>query len=269
MLRRLMPEWDPHRVGMISVLPGGYSHRNYRITYSAEAFVIRLPAAGASAEDARFEGGWLRGLPAGLGAEIVAFDPETGALLSRWIDAPLLVDTTPAPQELADYLVALHRRMPGLYRRYDLPSQVRQWLGHSAQPAAVLKARRRLVPTGALARPCHNDLNPWNILCDPGGWRTLDWEWVGLNDPLFDLVTLGLGVGVSAAELRGMAAGYLARQEPPGGNGLEERLEQAVLGFWLREYAWAFDARRRGNARAEVEAQLDHALARLQEIAGD
>lgn len=282
-LHRLVPAWDAARIEVISTLPGGYSHRNCRIAYSGESFVIRLPAEANGLDDARFEDRWLRAMPPGLGAEIVAFDPDSGALLSRWIDAPLLVDTTASPDALVDYLVDLHRRMPWLERAYDLSARVDRWLGGTRHPEAVRKARQKLEQPGAVLRPCHNDLNPWNILCDPLGWRTLDWEWVGLNDPLFDLVTLGLGAGISPADLPGMTARYLDRQarsfqegrNQPAGQMKQEgqdgpmRLEQAILGFWLREYAWAFDALREGNTRDEVHAQRHHALARLQEIARD
>jgi aminoglycoside phosphotransferase (APT) family kinase protein len=267
-MRRLMPGWDIQGLQVICGLPGGYSHHNYRLALAGQEYVIRLPAADGSVEACRFEGAWLRSLPAGLGADVVAFDADSGALLSRWIDAPLLVETTPSPDELVDYLVALHRRMPALDRPYDLQLLVQRWLGQAEQPGAVTRARQRLARPGDITRPCHNDLNPWNILCHPAGWRTLDWEWVGLNDPLFDLVTLAVGTGVTPADLESMATRYLYRQEPrtrPDNH----RLEQALLGFWLREYAWAVDALRRGNTRAEVQAQRDSALARLRELAGD
>ena len=33
----------------------------------------------------------------------------------------------------------------------------------------------------------------------PDGWKTLDWEFFGLNDPLFDLVALHQGLELPIA----------------------------------------------------------------------
>ena len=37
---------------------------------------------------------------------------------------------------------------------------------------------------------CHNDLNPQNCLADPSKFWVIDWEYVGLGDPLFDLAVI-------------------------------------------------------------------------------
>ena len=91
-LATLVPDWQPNHVHIGAHLPGGYSHGNFRLRYAGGDYVLRMPAAGAQAEDLAFEAHWLRGLPAGLGVDIVAFDPATGALISRWLDAPLLAE---------------------------------------------------------------------------------------------------------------------------------------------------------------------------------
>ena len=46
----------------------------------------------------------------------------------------------------------------------------------------------------AVARPCHNDLLPGNIIrvAGDGGLRIVDWEYAGMGDPRFDLGNLSI-----------------------------------------------------------------------------
>jgi thiamine kinase-like enzyme len=109
---------------------------------------------------------------------------------------------------------------------------------------------------------CHNDLNPWNLIETPKGrWVTLDWEWVGLNDPLFDLVVLHQGAGFSEAELLPMASAYLERPPQAG------RLEDCLTAFWLREYGWANAEIAAGSTRQEIRDQRTLAEAKLAGLA--
>jgi len=264
-LQTLVPAWSVSDVAVIEALPGGYSHLNLRLRYDGQDYVLRLPAADPDAGAALFEMNWLAGLPEGLGAPIVAFNQSDGTMLSRWIEAPLLAGLPSPPDQLVRYLVTLHRRLPATTRAFDLPQRVDAWLGASAQPAAVSRARKRLSMDESSLQSCHNDLNPWNILCESNGWRTLDWEWVGRNDPLFDLAGLGLGAGCTLGELTDMARAYLDGMAiAVDDSTLRNRLNRAVSGFWLREYAWAFSAIRGGNDRQEVSEQLHTALEWLQ-----
>jgi len=266
-LHTLVPAWPVSDVSVIEALPGGYSHLNLRLRYQRQDYVLRLPASDPDAEAAFFEMNWLLGLPEGLGTPIVAFNQTDGAMLSRWIEAPLLAESPSRSDQLVRYLVTLHRRLPATTRVFGLPQRVDAWLRASAQPPAVTRARKRLSADDPLLQTCHNDLNPWNILCEPDGWRTLDWEWVGLNDPLFDLVGLALGAGCKLEAVSEMARAYfdgmaVATDDPI----LRNRLDRAVSGFWLREYAWAFNAIRGGNQRQEVSEQLRTALEWLQRL---
>jgi thiamine kinase-like enzyme len=88
----------------------------------------------------------------------------------------------------------------------------------------------------AEAAPCHNDLNPGNILEAEDAVYFIDWETAGVSDPFIDLAELGV-FAFPTVEARGeLLEAYLAR-----GASEEERARSTIarvmaLGF----YATAF-----------------------------
>ena len=93
-----------------------------------------------------------------------------------------------------------------------------------------------------------------------GTWVTLDWEWFGRNDPLFDLVTLHQSLELPRERLAELAAGLL------GAPAEEARLRACLRVFWLREYAWAAAEIAAGDQRTEIAAQQELGSRRLAEL---
>ena len=249
-LRRLVPEWRVDAVTQVSYLPGGYANDNYRFEYEGSAYALRIarhPGADRRAE-ARF-------LQLASAPEVVAFDLPGGNLLTRWIDGTLLAQATVPPETAARYVKALHAEIPGGLRRYDPREAIRRDLTAARDPAPIaVTALERLDWTPAVVRGCHNDLNPWNVLRTERGWRTLDWEFAGDNDPLFDVVCLGRGLGYDDADMQRLAAAYHGTADVAAIRVLDTRIL-----FELREYAWAVRQIALGNDRPEIRAQADTA----------
>lgn len=250
-----MPTWLHRDVQVVEFLNGGYSHENYRLRVGRDDYVLRLPARIPPAQRA-FEAAWWQRLPEGLSAPLLRYDAGSGALLTAWVEGPLLVQAGADDDALLVYLRDLHKRLPEAGRRYDLPALIDGWLTGSLPPAAR-RARAALSPP-AHSAPCHNDLNPWNIICSEPRWITLDWEFVGANDPLFDVIALACGLGRDAQTVHALCEAYLARTIERG------RFDAQCTAYWLREYAWAEDQTRRGNDRREVLEQRESALRRLE-----
>ncbi|MEQ8783539.1 MAG: choline/ethanolamine kinase family protein [Roseibium album] len=258
----LRPDWEPDQLSGFLYLEGGYSNHNYRFSYRGERFVLRVPFTRRPELNRHLEHRVYDGIAGGHTPELVAFDPDSGAMISRWVPGTLLADSDPDADSLVDYLTHLHRQLPALTHDYDPVAQARAQLAGADAPAWMERLAADLHWAPENTATCHNDLNPWNVIRTPDRrWVTLDWEWVGRNDPLFDLVTLHQGAEFDPDVLQPMARSYL------GAPVAAERLQRCLTAFWLRETSWALAEIRAGSRRAEVTEQRDRGLARLRELA--
>ncbi len=244
--KRAVPSWCEHEIRVIEYLEGGYSHDNYRLEVGGEHYALRI---AGTVENLAFEDHWWRKLPSGVSPELIALDPQSGAQVTRWVDGPLLLEATVTDAMLVSYLRDLHCSLPDPVRHCDLATIIQGWL----QPDAAQTAQKAFAslpqPAPGLLAPCHNDLNPWNVVCSPRRWITLDWEMAGRNDPLFDVLALAFGLERSLQDARALCEAYLGQTIDSA------RLQHVSTAFWLREYAWAFNAVKHGNKREEVARQ--------------
>lgn len=257
----LRPDWQADALGPFEYLSGGYSNENHRFAHAGEAFVLRIPDRVRPFVDRAHEAafyGMAHGVPM---AALVAFDTASGTMLTRYVPGTLLSGAPVDAEAITSYVRVLHAALPPSGRCYDPVLLAREFLAEGKPPGWIRKLAEALNWVPEMSAPCHNDLNPWNVIVpDTGPWVTLDWEWYGDNDPLFDLVTLHQGLGLDDGTLTAMLAAW--SETPVAG----ERLERCLTAFWLREYAWAHAEHVHGNHRPEIQAQMDLAGSRLGDL---
>ena len=241
----LMPGWRRGRIQRIAFLAGGYANDNFRFDYEGETFVVRIVRGPAMPRDAE-----LRYLELPIAPRVVAADRRRGDLITRWIDGALLADSPADPAEAAAYVRQLHHAVPRGIRSYDPVRIVQDFAREAPLSSVAAAALRGLDWRRESTAGCHNDLNPWNVLrCGPS-WRTLDWEFAGDNDPLFDLVGLAYGMSYTDDALDALVAEYYRRRPS------DERLIETRIVYQLREHAWAKHQVRLGNSRDGVARQV-------------
>ena len=245
--RRLMPAWRNLPVDGVDYLPGGYSNRNYRLVVAGREYALRVARRPPAPGEDRY-------LAIAAAPEVVAHDAEHGHLLTRWITGPSFADAPPSPVEAGAFLADLHRQIPAGVRDYDVVAEANRLLRAAPDGGpAMTELLRGLGWRPASRIGCHNDLNPWNVLRGGDGWRTLDWEMAGDNDPLFDLVGLAIGCGWGFAEMCSCHASYQASGGIASGN--PQHLRATATVFRIREHAWAAAQTAAGNDRKEIRAQ--------------
>ncbi|HEY6531979.1 MAG TPA: phosphotransferase family protein [Acidimicrobiales bacterium] len=212
----------------IALLHGGRSNLTYRVSGTAESWVVRRPPLGVvapSANDMGREFTVLRGLTdsdvpvpeaihlcedvAVIGAPFLVMSFVEGTVVRSEADAARL---GPAASDharlLVEQLARLHAVDPsavGLdefgrpvgYLQRQVSRWWRQWeIVHTRDLEGIRELHHRLernVPAESRASIVHGDYRIDNVLFDPDGTRitaVLDWEMSTLGDPLSDLATL-------------------------------------------------------------------------------
>ena len=257
-IRQLMPTWQATDITSIEYLSGGYSNTNYAFNHASCRYVLRIPQVHQPYVDRVQEAVIYEQLPAGIGIRAIAASVETGAMITPWVEGPLLADVGDkfSLATLAKYLQRLHTALPINNRHYDLERiDTEFWLPETPPFTAPETTHGNMIT-------CHNDLNPWNIIVTEQGWVTLDWEFVGLNDPLFDVVTLHQGLELNTATLNELVALYFGTEDPSH----SLRTSNALRSFWIRELGWAQFQLQAGNTREEIVVQKDKARSVLAKL---
>ena len=253
-LERLLP--DHARVTNIDYLTGGYSNRNYRIRIGRQNLVLRLCRRVPRDPDAE-----ISYLTQPHSPRLVAYDRSTGHMATILVEGTLLVREPFSVEESTNYLRQIHATIPSGIRAHD---PVAVCLDHFRK-SGIRNDLREFVET-ARWRPrqetgCHNDLNPYNIIRkSDGSVVTLDWEFAGDNEKLFDLVNLCHGLGYSDEEFEECAALYVENHYET------EFLVLTRLIFLIREHSWALAQIALGNDRMEVRAQAKEAEAEFHRV---
>lgn len=200
----------------------GVTNRSWRVELRGEAFALRLPAtvdAAALPRELELRHTQLAA-ELGLAPELVAADPASGLMLSRWIRgarpldprAPLAVDRVGA------LLARLHRSRAVFGWRFRGPEVAARQLDLIPRddPSAGLIATLLPAQAALLAsldatveepRASHNDPNLGNLLDDGHRLWLIDWEFSGMNDPFWDLAAFAEEADLDpAAEHRLLAA---------------------------------------------------------------
>jgi thiamine kinase-like enzyme len=214
---------------------GGLTNLVFRIDQGAEHYVLRVPGKGteeyinrgheahAARETARV----------GVSPEVLHFDVSTGVMVSRLVEGA--VTMTPAnfrsrpgaPARAGAVLRRLHRSDARFSFRFELFAMIDEYL-------RVLQGKDTRLPDGyhelvteagavrtALeARPlpsaaCHCDPLCENFLdVGPRMWL-VDWEYSGMNDPLWDLGDLSVEGGFGPAQDEEMIRAYFDGEPRP------------------------------------------------------
>jgi thiamine kinase-like enzyme len=207
---------------------GGLTNRNYKLTVGDQRYVLRIAGEGTSAyiDRAVEEHNARVAARAGVNAEVLHFDTADGLMLCRHLDgcttmSPERLRETPgAPARAALALKRMHRWPEPFRFRFELFAMIDEYL-------KVLSTRDVALPDGyhdavreagavravlearpAMLAPCHCDPLTENFLDDGTRMWIVDWEYSGMNDPLWDLGDLSVEAGFGPDEDAEMLAAY-------------------------------------------------------------
>lgn len=206
---------------------GGMTNRVFRVATQAGTAVLRLPGAGTEAYiDRAVEAVNARAAAAACVApEVLFVDPGAGVMLTRHVAAatmsPEAFRTRPgAPARAAAVFRKLHRSGARFDFRFELFAMIDEYLRVLGDLAADLPdgyhravgeagaARAALAAHPARLAPCHCDPLCENFLDDGARMWLVDWEYSGMNDPLWDLGDLAVEAEFDEGQEREMLEAY-------------------------------------------------------------
>jgi thiamine kinase-like enzyme len=124
--------------------------------------------------------------------------------------------------------------------------------------------RRALEASPMPLAPCHNDPWPGNLLDTGGNIYIIDWEYSGMNDPVWDLGDLSVEAGFGPEQDRAMMEAYYGSPAPAA---LYSRLSLYKIMSDLHWSLWALVQHANDNPmddfRTYAAARLERCKARM------
>jgi thiamine kinase-like enzyme len=227
---RIVERLWPGRAAEVSVLGGGITNRNYRVSLDDGDFVLRI--GGKDTEllgiDRRAEHA-ASSIAAGLGVapEVVHFVEPEGYLVTRFVPGEPVSAERVRDRDMIANVARLLRRIHNsgqVASRFDPFRVVEAYRATAtahgiAVPAAYARGKRvadmieRLIPPHPDVL-CHNDLLNANLIADADGriW-IVDWEYAGMGDRFFDLANLAVNHDLDEDDDAALLASYGVEDE--------------------------------------------------------
>ncbi len=213
---------------------GGLTNLVFRVTYGSADYLLRIAGEGTSdyidraveAKNARVAA------DAGVSAGVLYFDESDGLMVAEYIGAPTMnaesFKDTGACGRAAVALRQLHHCGGEFRSVFDVFRKIDEYLALLAEMKAGLpegyddvKREAGTVRKALRARPprlvpCHCDPLAENFLDDGQRMWIVDWEYSGMNDPMWDLGDLSVEAEFGPAQDAAMMEAYFGGEPPAG-----------------------------------------------------
>lgn len=221
-----IPEADRHLTRL-----GGLTNRVYRAESPAGTVIVRIPGTGTDdyIDRAVELHNAHAAAAAGVSPDILWADATTGVMITRSLDP--ITTMTPdlfrsragSPARAGAALAKLHGSGQEFRFRFELFAMIDDYLkvlagkntdlpeGYHDIVRAADPVKAALAANPAPLAPCHCDPLCENFLDDGDRMWIVDWEYSGMNDPLWDLGDLSVEAGFDADQEAEMMHAYFGR----------------------------------------------------------
>lgn len=252
---------------------GGLTNRTFAVTMPSGKYVFRLPGEGTEELIDRRDEKVSNELADKLGidARLVYFDRTTGVKVSSYIEqavtmSPESMREHGAIVESARLLRTLHTCGQDTGVKFDVFAMASRYEGIIRSKGVslygdygriadfVARIKNRVDRFGIPNVPCHNDPLCENWVRSPQRLYLVDWEYAGMNDPLWDLADVSIEAGYTADRDALLLETYFG--EPPD----EEARFRFIANKAYLDFLWSLWGKTR--VPYDGDAMESYALAR-------
>lgn len=228
---------------------GGLSNKNYYVQLAGNSYVLRVPGIGSSGMVQRTveeqNGGKASGL--GINPPVRYFDTSTGIKFADYIRGAETLNSATIQRpaymdQVAELLCKLHSATVRFANNFNVFLEIQRYEGLVKRTIPyidfdhyrpkILALEAHLDRLGITLAPCHNDTVAENFVRSSSGELFLiDWEYSGMNDPIWDIAALFLESSFSQDNQDYFWRQYLGREATKSEQ--EKLLLYQILMDWL------------------------------------
>ena len=227
-LRDIAMFWHPDESDVEITRLGGLTNLVFRVDHGGEQYVLRIPGKGTEEyiNRANEEQAAREAARAGVSPDVLCFDAKSGVMVTRLVDHAVTMSAdrfktiAGSPARAGEVFRKLHRSGAKFSFRFELFSMIDGYLKILATRDIELPAgyhdvvrEAETVRSALNAHPlplvaCHCDPLCENILDVGRRMWLVDWEYSGMNDPLWDLGDLAVEGQFDATQEEAMIGAY-------------------------------------------------------------
>ena len=242
------------RVSSIEILPGGLTNYNFKVVIDDVTYALRV--AGPGTHEYLDRPGEKQNAQImadiGISAQIIYYDEYYGHQVCKYLDNAITLHI-PDFKENAEYL----KKAAKVFRKYhtcgktfkaefnimrELDSYLKILKEKNAEmyPGTEIILGKVAELKAAFARnpqelaPCHNDPLCENWLDDQKNFYLIDWEYAGMNQPMFDLAALAIEAELNPEQERFLLKEYY------GSEITEKQYGLLIINRFLCDALWTY-----------------------------
>lgn len=186
---------------------GGMTNKNFKVVANDNIYIARIPGNGTEGMIDRHNEmiNSILASEIGIDAEIIFFDELSGIKIARYIEGAETINSAMARSKehtlkIAKLLKKLHQSNINMKNEFNVFKEIYHYEellekvngdyyeNYNEVKKDILEIETILKDCDALLVPCHIDTVPENFIKDKWGKIYLiDWEYSGLNDPMWDV----------------------------------------------------------------------------------
>tara|TARA_R110002126_G_scaffold291808_1_gene459902 strand:- start:134574 stop:135503 length:930 start_codon:yes stop_codon:yes gene_type:complete len=218
---------------------GGMTNLVFLVEARQQNIIVRIPGEGTQEYiDRAVEANNAQAAyAAGVSAKVLYVNPDTGLMVSEAIEnietmtPDLFATRMGAPARAGAALAKLHGSGQVFQFRFELFSMIDEYLkllstkdvdlpeGYHDIVKAAAPIKDLLASRPTPLAPCHCDPLCENFLDDGARMWIVDWEYSGMNDPLWDVGDLSVEAGLNAAQEMELMQAYFGALPTPEQHG--------------------------------------------------